>query len=81
MNYLNNNLPSQTGFTTGPITTFNNDLKSLQHLGPKIRNIILSDIRNSRDIAELTRKIKCWTPTNCPCRLFINSIRHVVYIN
>ena len=59
MNYLNNNLPSQTGFTTGPITTVNNDLKSLQYLGPKIRNILLSDISKSRDIAKLTRKIKC----------------------
>ena len=44
------NLRSQANFTTGPINTVNNDLKSLRYLGPKIWNIIPPDIRNSNKI-------------------------------
>ena len=65
------NLRSQTDFTTGPISTVNNDLKS--DIGP--------DIKNSRNTEEFTRKITCWTPKNCPCRLCLNYIRHVGYVN
>ena len=55
------NLRSQTDFTTGPISTVNNGLKSLRYLGPKIWNIIPPDIRNSENTEEFTRKVKCWT--------------------
>ena len=53
------NLRSQTDFTTGPISTVNNDLKNIRYLGPKIWNNIPLDIRNSGNIEEFTRKIKC----------------------
>ena len=41
------NFRSQVDFTTGPISTVNNGLKSLRYLGRKIWNIIPLDIRNS----------------------------------
>ena len=72
---------SQTDFTTGPISTVNYGLKSLRYLGPKIWNIIPPDIRKSGNIEEFTRKIKCWTPKNCPCTLCLNHIHHVGYVN
>ena len=50
---------SETDFTTGSIGTVNNGLKSLRYLGPEIWNIIPPDIRNSGNIEEFTRKIKC----------------------
>ena len=53
------NRRSQTDFTAGPISTVNNGLKSRRYLGPKIWNIILPDIRNSKNTEEFTRKIKC----------------------
>ena len=53
------NLRSQTDFTTGPISTVNNGLKNIRYLGPKIWNNIPLDIRNSGNIEEFTRKIKC----------------------
>ena len=74
-------LRSQTYFTTGPISTVNNGLKSLGYLGPKICNIIPPDIRNSGNIEEFTRKIKCWTPKNCPCTLCPNYLHHAAYVN
>ena len=60
------NLRSQKDFTTGPISTVNNGLKSLRYRGPKLWNILPPDIRNSGNIGEFTRKNKCWTPKNCP---------------
>ena len=75
------NLRSQTKFTAGPISIVKNGLKSLRYLGPKIWNIIPTDIRNSGNTEEFTRKIKCWTPNNCPCKLCLNYIHHVGYAN
>ena len=66
------NLRSQTDFTTGPISTVNNGLNSLRYLGPKIWNIT-PHIRNSGNIEERMRKIKCWTPKNCPFRLCLKA--------
>ena len=45
------NLRSQIDFITGP---FNNGPKSLRYLGPKICNIIPTDIRNSGNTGELS---------------------------
>ena len=61
-------LRSQTDFRTGPVSTVNNGLKSLRYLGPKIWNIIPIDTRNSGNIEGFTRKIKCWTSKDFPCR-------------
>ena len=76
-----NNLLSQTVFTARPISTVNNGLNSLRYLGPKIWNIIPPGIRNSANIEEFMRKIKYWTPKNCPCRLCLNYIHYVGYVN
>ena len=75
------NLRPQADFTTGPTGTINNGLKSLRYLKPKILNIIPPDIRNSGNIEEFTRKIKCWIPKYCSCRLRLNYIHHVGYVN
>ena len=56
----------------------NNGLK--RYLGPESWNMPL-DIGNSRNIEEFTMKIKCWIPKICPCRLCLNYIRHVRYLD
>ena len=75
------NLRSKTDFATEPISTVNNGLKSLRYLGPKIWNITPPDIRNCGNIDEFTRKIKCWTPKNCPSKLCLNYVHHAGYVN
>ena len=74
------NLRPQTDFTIGLISTVNNGLKSLRYLIPKIWNIIPPDI-NSGKTEEFTRKIKCWTSKNCPCKLCLDYIHQVGYVN
>ena len=75
------NLRSQTDFTTGPISNVNNGLKNVRYFGPKVWNTIPPDIRNSGNIEEFTRKIKCCAPTNCSCKLYFHHIHHVGYVN
>ena len=75
------NFRSQTDFITGPISTVNNGLKSLRYVEPKIWDMIPPDVRNSGNIEKFTRKIKCWTPKNCPCTLYLNYIHHTGYVN
>ena len=67
------NLRSQTYFTSGPISTVINDLKSLRYLGPRYQN--------PGNIEEFTRKIKCWTPRNCHCRLCLNYRHYAWYVS
>ena len=50
-------LRSQTDFTTGPISTVNNGLKSYRYLGPQIWNIIPPNIRNSGNIENSRKKL------------------------
>ena len=75
------NLRSQAAVTTGPTSTVNNGRNSLIYLGPKIWNPTPPDIRNPGDTEEFARKIKCWTPKNCPCKLCLNYIHHPWYVN
>ena len=86
MNYLNNEIyfaifSQQADFTTGPISTVNHGLKSLRYLVPKIWNIIPPDIRNSENTEEFARKIKYWSPKNCPSKLLLNYINRIGYVN
>ena len=81
MNYLNNEIYNLKSSVTNyklkrPISTVNNSLKCLRYAGPKMRNIIPPDIRNSENIEEFTRKIKCWT-----CKLCLNYVHRVLYVN
>ena len=76
-----NELFEQRNFTTGPISNVNNGPKNLRYLGPKVWNTIPPDIRNSGNMEEFTRKIKCFAPTNCSCKLYLHHIHHVGYVN
>ena len=44
-------------------------LQTLRHLGPRIWNIIPLEIRKAETLALFKRKIKKWTPPECPCSL------------
>ena len=43
--------------------------ETLRSLGPKVRHILPSDIKNSQKLAIFKNKIKLRIPKNCPCRL------------
>ena len=43
--------------------------ESLSYLGPKIWNLVPSDIRDCATEQIFRQKIKKWKPDRCPCRL------------
>ena len=49
--------------------TVKNGLETLRCIGPKIWDIVPSDIKNSISLSVFKAKIKKWIPHNCPCRL------------
>ena len=44
-------------------------LETLRRLGPKIWDMIPTDIKNSTSLSVFKTKIKKWVPHSCPCRL------------
>ena len=42
---------------------------SLSHLGPKIWELIPTDIKESKTLNAFKSRIKLWVPESCPCRL------------
>ena len=43
--------------------------ETIAYLGPKIWGLIPDNIKFSNSLLEFKRKIKCWKPQGCPCRL------------
>ena len=80
-NSLGYSLRSQTDLSLPWVKSVNYGLKALQYFGPKIWNILLSDIKNSRTLPEFSKKVKSWIPRNCPCRICENYINGVGFIN
>ena len=80
-NSVVSNLRSQTDFYNihNP-KTVRFGTETLRNLGPKIWDIIPSDIKNSPSLINFKHKIKKWIPLNCPCRLCLNYIEGLGFI-
>ena len=55
-------------------------IQSVQHLGPKIWNIVPQNIKESSSLNEFKSLIKFWKPDTCPCRLCKNCNAQVGFI-
>ena len=65
---------SRTDFSLPQVKSINFGLKALRYFGPKIWNILPSDIKNSGTL-------KSRIPQNCPCRIRENFIHQVGFTN
>ena len=54
--------------------------ESVSFLGPKIWDLVPSDIKSSQSLSIFKRKIKKWVPLQCPCRLCKIYLQHVGFI-
>ena len=54
--------------------------ESVSFLGPKIWDLVPSDIKLSQSLSIFKRKIKKWVPLQCPCRFFKVYLQHVGFI-
>ena len=53
---------------------------SISFLGPKVWDLVPSDIKLSQSLSIFKRKIKKWVPLQCPCRLCKIYLQHVGFI-
>ena len=51
------------------VNTVFSGTESIRFLGPKIWEIIPSDIKSLEDLKDFKTAIKKWKPTSCPCRI------------
>ena len=73
--------PTKNIFETRNIHTTDYGSDSLAHLGPKIWGIIPKDLKDIKSLDLFKKKIKLWTPHNCPCKLCKTYIRFVGYVD
>ena len=74
------NLRNVPNFRNYPIKTVTYGSETVSFLGPKIWNLVPTDIKREESLSGFKRKIKKWTPQECPCRLCKNYIQHVGFI-
>ena len=53
---------------------------SIRYFGPQIWNSVPFEIKNNATLEEFSRKIKCWKPEECPCRLCMHYEREVGFV-
>ena len=58
--------------------TVNYGLETLRYLGPRIWQLVPMELREIQSLNLFTKKIKKWSPNNCPCRLCKLSVPELV---
>ena len=74
------NLSSETIFKKRNVHAVRYGTETITFLAPKIWEIVPTECKNSSSIQEFKNKIKQWTPTDCPCRLYKRYISHVGFL-
>ena len=55
-------------------------LETLRSLGPKIWNLIPTDLKDISSLPLFKVKIRKWVPRNCPCRLCYSFVPQLVFL-
>ena len=55
-------------------------LEGLSYLGPKIRELLPLEIKETETFSQFKAKIKKWNPESCPCRLCKIYMQNVGFI-
>ena len=53
---------------------------SIRYFGPQNWNSVPFEIRNATTLEDCSRKIKCWKPEECTCRLCMHYEREVDFV-
>ena len=70
--------PSQV--TIPRIESVYNGSESIAYLGPKIWNMVPSELKEMSSISSFKKQIKEWHPSNCPCRLCKRYLGNIGFI-
>ena len=61
--------------------TLNYGIETITNMGPKIWDLVPTDIKQSKTLVEFKKKIKKWKTISCECRLCKSYIYSLGYIN
>ena len=75
-----NRTRSQNDFVRPHANSVHYGHDSLRYFGPRIWEIMPSEIKQCTNLSESKSKIKKWIPSDCPCRLCRNYIGGLGYI-
>ena len=76
----NYNLRRKLFFKIPRDETVRNGFESISYLGPKIWEMLPSEMQECETIFEFKSKVKSWNPINCPCKLCKTYIGGVGYV-
>ena len=74
------NLRSGVTITRRNIRTNKFGFDTITTIGAVLRRNLPNDIQNSDSLNIFKRRIKQWTPDNCPCKICRNFIKNLGYI-
>ena len=74
------NTRNRSIFYFRPVRTVLHGTESLYHLGPKIWELVASDMKNLSTLTAFKKAIKQWKPHACPCRLCRTYIYQVGFV-
>ena len=76
----NHNLRNKLFFKIPRNETVHNGFESISYLGPKIWEMLPSEMQECETLFEFKSKVKSWNPINCPCKLCKTYIGGVGYV-
>ena len=71
---------SRSTFYSQPVCTVLHGKESLSHLGPKIWELVPSDMKNISTLTAFKKATKQWKPHACPCQLWRTYIYQVGFV-
>ena len=74
------NTRKSSTFYSRPVRTVLHGTESLSHLGPKIWELVPSEMKNLSSLTAFKKAIKQWKPHPCPCRLCRTYIYQVGFV-
>ena len=75
------NLRSQIDFTRPNVNSEHFGISSLRYMAPKVWDMVPNDMKNVNDIETFKNNIRKWKPVNCHCKLCLDYVSYVGYVN
>ena len=75
------NLRNNPDFLKENIRTVTYGSETLSYRGPETWNIIPTVIKESPSLSIFKKNIKLWKPTGCKCRLCLNYVAQLGFVN
>ena len=74
------NLRQNSQFSRPPINTMYHRTESISNLGPKIGDLVPSNLKEISELDKLKKAIKQWKPEDCPCSLCKVFVQNVGFL-